>query len=214
MKDGVSIVFICFLYNVFRHCQIFTTSSRSQWVKDALQMWKMACLLFSSAFCVMCSDVAKFLPSSRSQWVKDALQMSKMACLLFSSAFCIMCSDIAKFLPHLPAANELRMPFKCQRWHVYCFHLLWCGPMLVILDWQLSCLLCSTGIILCMHPANGRRRYIVTSSPIGWVHTQKDPWWHCVVCYGYAYQADQTNMMHTDLLLFIKTYEYTSLICD
>ena len=32
-----------------------------------------------------------------------------------------------------------------------------------------------TGIILCLHPANERRRYIVTSSLIGWVHTQNDP---------------------------------------
>ena len=38
---------------------------------------------------------------------------------------------------------------------------------------------CSTthypGIILCMHPANERWCYIVTSSLIGWVHAQKDP---------------------------------------
>ena len=33
-----------------------------------------------------------------------------------------------------------------------------------------------SGIILCMSPANERRRYIVTSSPIGWAHTQNDPW--------------------------------------
>ena len=32
-----------------------------------------------------------------------------------------------------------------------------------------------TGIILCMRPANERRRYNVTSSPIGWAHTQNDP---------------------------------------
>ena len=31
------------------------------------------------------------------------------------------------------------------------------------------------GIILCMRPANERRRYIVTSSLIGWAHTQNDP---------------------------------------
>ena len=32
-----------------------------------------------------------------------------------------------------------------------------------------------TGIILCMLTANGRRRYIVLSSRIRWVHTQKIP---------------------------------------
>ena len=36
-------------------------------------------------------------------------------------------------------------------------------------------ILSSSGIILCMRPANGRRRYNVTSSLIGWTHTQKDP---------------------------------------
>ena len=33
------------------------------------------------------------------------------------------------------------------------------------------------GIILWMHPASERRRYIVTSSLIGWVHTQNNPWY-------------------------------------
>ena len=36
--------------------------------------------------------------------------------------------------------------------------------------------LCCTFVILCMHPANERRRYSVTSSLIGWLHTQNDPW--------------------------------------
>ena len=30
---------------------------------------------------------------------------------------------------------------------------------------------------LCMRPANERRRYIVTSSLVGWAHTQTDPCW-------------------------------------
>ena len=30
--------------------------------------------------------------------------------------------------------------------------------------------------ILCMHPANERRRYNVTSSLICWAHTESDPW--------------------------------------
>ena len=33
------------------------------------------------------------------------------------------------------------------------------------------------GIILWMRPANERRRYNVTSSLIGWEHSQNDPWW-------------------------------------
>ena len=38
--------------------------------------------------------------------------------------------------------------------------------MLLMIEWS--------GIILCMQPANERRRYNVTSSLIGWVHTQND----------------------------------------
>ena len=34
-----------------------------------------------------------------------------------------------------------------------------------------------TGIILWMRPANERRRYIVTSSFIGWAHSQNNPRW-------------------------------------
>ena len=34
------------------------------------------------------------------------------------------------------------------------------------------------GFILCPRPANERRRYIVTSSLIGWVYSQNDP---CIV---------------------------------
>ena len=38
------------------------------------------------------------------------------------------------------------------------------------------CVHVSPGIILCMCPVNGRRRYNVMSSLIGWTHTQNDPW--------------------------------------
>ena len=43
--------------------------------------------------------------------------------------------------------------------------------------WSVKCLFYNRycGIILCMRPANERRRYVVTSSLIGWAHTQKYP---------------------------------------
>ena len=37
------------------------------------------------------------------------------------------------------------------------------------------------GIILFMHPTNGRRRYIVTLSLINWGHTQNDPWFSLLI---------------------------------
>ena len=38
------------------------------------------------------------------------------------------------------------------------------------IDWYKT----TTGFILWMHPANERRRYVVTSPLIGWAHAQKD----------------------------------------
>ena len=40
---------------------------------------------------------------------------------------------------------------------------------------QAASILSTARIILCMHPANERRRYIVTSSLIGWAQTYNDP---------------------------------------
>ena len=52
---------------------------------------------------------------------------------------------------------------------------------------------------LWMRTANERRRYDVTSSPIGWAHTQHDPW--CVLIH---------NIAHNDVLFiaFCVVYFY------
>ena len=54
-----------------------------------------------------------------------------------------------------------------------------CIHQILLIEW-LKCFVrisvTVAGIILWMHPANERRRYIVTSSLIGRVHTQSDPW--------------------------------------
>ena len=44
-----------------------------------------------------------------------------------------------------------------------------------ILQYRFHVVIMGTGIILCMRPANERWHYNVTSSVIGWVHTQNDP---------------------------------------
>ena len=41
-------------------------------------------------------------------------------------------------------------------------------------NYHRNLILSFTGVILCMCPANERRRYIVTSSLIGWAHAQDD----------------------------------------
>ena len=48
-----------------------------------------------------------------------------------------------------------------------------------------KCILTDSMIILCMRPANERRRYSVTSSRIGWAHTQND---HCRLIVWFIYQ--------------------------
>ena len=47
-----------------------------------------------------------------------------------------------------------------------------------IMAWQQAGNRPLSGIILCMHPANERRRYNVTSPLIGWLHTQNNP---CII---------------------------------
>ena len=54
------------------------------------------------------------------------------------------------------------------------------------------------GIILCMRPANERRRYIVTSSLIGWAHTQNDPCiWYAYIVQG-PYSASHVQHAESD----------------
>ena len=51
---------------------------------------------------------------------------------------------------------------------------------------KFSCPDANIWVVLCMHPANERQRYIVISSPFGWAHTQDDPckqvWWTINKC--------------------------------
>ena len=51
------------------------------------------------------------------------------------------------------------------------------------------------GIFLWMRPANGRRRYIVTSSLIGWAHTQNDPWGSRLLCVLYAFPRARSSKL-------------------
>ena len=58
------------------------------------------------------------------------------------------------------------------------------------------------GIILCIRPASEGRRYIVTSSLIGWAHTQNDPWrcpsiWRCLA-------IDSRNTEYLIICVFFK----------
>ena len=58
----------------------------------------------------------------------------------------------------------------------------------------------TAGIILCMYPANGRRRYNVTSSLIGWAHTQNYPWtdilYNCALAKGLTPISQKFGLAH------------------
>ena len=62
----------------------------------------------------------------------------------------------------------------------------------------------TSGITLCIRPANERRRYIVTSSLIGWTHTQIDP---CAIPISYCQKIRYTIILfftHRHIFLLIK----------
>ena len=61
-----------------------------------------------------------------------------------------------------------------------------------------------TWIVLCMRLANGRRRYIATSSPIGWAYTQNHPVPDSKVCWRLQMQRlvllDEILVMWSEII--------------
>ena len=75
-----------------------------------------------------------------------------------------------QFLPHQMCARDAKKrPSKIKLFQFV--YVIW--PLFQIFMWNHGG---TAGIILCMCPGNKRRCYIVTSSLIGWAHTQNDPW--------------------------------------
>ena len=77
--------------------------------------------------------------------------------------------------------NKMHLKMLSAKCWLFCRNLNMFKGFLKVQCWALDCHVSqhfmhpSAGIILYMHPANERRCYIVTSSLIGWVHTQNDP---------------------------------------
>ena len=94
-----------------------------------------------------------------------------------------------QYLTWLDYLNGTRLYFIYYQFHI----ITWPAPVIYsvhkIFD---SC----TGFILCMHPSNERRRYIVTLSLIGWAHTQNDP---CM--YSYFSPALQNHILPGELIM-------------
>ena len=88
--------------------------------------------------------------------------------LIHGCSLAVWQSDVYPCYPNsIHAAISLRVLW-CNIWYLN-----WI-IMLRYIPWIMP------GIILYMHPANKRWRYIVTSSFIGWVHIQNDPCIHTV----------------------------------
>ena len=60
-----------------------------------------------------------------------------------------------------------------------------------------------------MCPANGRRRYNVTSSPIGWAHTQNDPWRLFTMPVNHEARVDKTAPLICSVLEAMIAMELT-----
>ena len=77
------------------------------------------------------------------------------------------------------------------------------------------------GIILCMHPANERRRYNVTSSLIGWAHSCNDTWFHvcvlgssCVLWQSLSWKQNAVQCCHNKVnFLQKKTWTFLWVLC-
>ena len=98
--------------------------------------------------------------------------------------YCVRCCGLSTCLLHACWLSELLSILKISALNITRWYTLpgyYNGMTLVRLSshnkFPISHFYCWTAeIILCMCPANERWRYIVTSSPIGWAHTQNDPW--------------------------------------
>ena len=69
---------------------------------------------------------------------------------------------------HSPESSSTKNTHKLNQWYVFRDYILKITTTFPRGQWVQQ----FSGITLSMHPANERWRYIVTSSPIGWAHTQ------------------------------------------
>ena len=72
----------------------------------------------------------------------------------------------------------------------------------------------TAGIILCMHPANGRRHYNVMSSVIGWVHSQNDPWLLIIKITFVLSTVPAPMIYHIYDIYYNNMYEYILWYCS
>ena len=115
-------------------------------------------------------------------WIKiKQFSYRKMILKMFAKwrAFCLPQCDNCKY-----DTSHRRCPWLSfnliKLWLSYC---LWHkGPASVCMVGRQHGLCWNPGIILCMGSANERQRYNVTSSLIGWAHTEYDPCNQWVLC--------------------------------
>ena len=92
-----------------------------------------------------------------------------------------------------------------------CFNQRFCNNSFVFFASTLHLWYCQ-GVILCMCPTNERRRYIVTSSLIGWAHTQNDPCCHFDVHTKYYSDRCDINQMTSDFHCNSSGFFFNSLL--
>ena len=100
----------------------------------------------------------------------------------------VFCDVITKHSPYLACMAKL--------WGVCCEDLGENWPCYNAWHCTVSSLRSPAGINLGVRSSYERRHYIVTLSPIGWAHTQKDPWprnTECIYC-GTAFALNDENL--------------------
>ena len=142
------------------HCMMnsYTLNGCHDSAKDTAQMTRVL-MLSSTMRVVALSSLVTLMPAK----LKNAMLMMFPAIKIDT-----LKRNVILTICFVTASGVVNMSNQCNLWLI---------EMVVRVGWLVKVLdqggWDGTGIILCMHPANERRRYTVT-------HTENDPWWYWV----------------------------------
>ena len=162
----------------------------------------MICSIFCCGLFLLCLSY----PVKRVYWIHPDV------CTSFHLPFCPSVNKVSRtfetMFPHFISYLVL-WGVSLEPYSFSCFYHQFCPSDSQIFAWK-WCFLnffkaIFSKLILCMHPANRRRHYIVTLSLMGWVHTQNDPWVpaHVLLHKGAWQSADDSTNLDLFLLLSI-----------
>ena len=123
----------------------------------------LSCVIIFYIFCFRWDPkTGQFKDRVWTIWLRFCRWYIQMHCTILHSSHCILTQISLNFLPE-GLVNNMSTSDS--------------GNYVAMNRHEVGISISGAGIILCMCPANERQHYNVTSLPIGWVHTQNDPWW-------------------------------------